>query len=82
MDHQLNQQLLQIKGELKDLVLILHNVQEAIIRLKAAGADDSVISIVMILMGFGNVTAEDLLATATPGEIARMIRILSKRSEN
>jgi hypothetical protein len=75
-------QMLQIKGELRDLVFILRNVQEAIRRLKAAGAHDSVICIVMTLMGFGNVTAEELLATSTPEEIATMIRILSKRSEN
>jgi hypothetical protein len=74
--------MLQVKAELADLVLILRNVQEAIRRLKAAGADDSIISVIMTLMGFGNVTAEELLATATPGEIARMIQILSKRSDN
>jgi hypothetical protein len=82
MHGQGNQEMLQIKGELKDLVLILRNVQEAIRRLKAAGADDSVICIVMTLMGFGNVTTEELLAASTPEEIARMIRLLSKRSQN
>jgi hypothetical protein len=82
MHEQRNQQMLQIKGELNDLVFMLRNVQEAIRRLKAAGAGESVIRIVMTLMGFGNVTAEELLATSTPGEIARMIRRLSKRSEN
>ena len=74
--------MLQIKGELKDLVLILNNVQEAVRRLKAAGASDSVICIVMTLMGFGNVTTEELLATSTPGEIAKVIRKLGKRCEN
>jgi hypothetical protein len=82
MDEQRKQQMLQVKAELADLVLILRNVQEAIRRLKAAGADDSVIRVIMILMGFGNVTAEELLATTTPGEIARIIRILSRRSDN
>jgi hypothetical protein len=82
MHDKCSQPMLEIKGELKDLVVVLRNVQEAIRRLKAAGADDSVICVVMTLMGFGNVTAEELLATSTPEEIARIIRILSKRSEN
>jgi len=43
---------------------------------------NTVVHIVMTLMGFGNVTAEELLATSTPAEIARMIRILSKRTQN
>lgn len=79
---QRNQQELQLKGELKDLVLIVRNVQEAIRRLKEAGADDSVICTVMMLMGFGSVKAEELLATSTPEEIARVIRKLSKRPQN
>lgn len=82
MNEQGNERIRQVKGELKDLVLVLRNVQEAIGRLKAAGADDSVIRIVMTLMGFGHVTAAELLRTSTPREIARMIRKLSKRSEN
>lgn len=82
MPEQRNPQRLQLKGELKDVVLIVRNVQEAIRRLKEAGADDSVICTVMMLMGFGNITAQELLATSTPEEVARVIRKLSKRSEN
>lgn len=77
-----NQATLQVKGELRDVVFVLRNVQEAVRRLKAAGADDSVICTVMTLMGFENVTSEELLATNAPGEIATMIRKLSKRSQN
>lgn len=77
-----NQRTLQAKVELKDLVLIVRNVQEAIIGLKAAGADDCVICIVMTLMGFGNVRAEELVAASTPMEIARIVCLLSERSQN
>jgi hypothetical protein len=72
----------QIKRELKDLVLMVRNVQEAIRRLKAAGADDSVICPVLMLMGFGNVRADELLAASTPGEVARILQKLSKQSQN
>lgn len=77
-----NQHIPQIKQELKDLVLMVRNIQEAILRLKAAGADDSVICTVLVLMGFGNIRADELLATSTPREIARILQKLSKRSEN
>jgi hypothetical protein len=80
MFEQRHQEMLQT--ELKDLLSILRNVQGAIRRLKAARADDSVIRTVMALMGFGNITAEELLATSTPCEIARMIQLLSKPCVN
>jgi hypothetical protein len=77
-----NQQMPQIKRELKDLVIMVRNVQEAIRRLKAAGAEDYIICTVLTLMGFGNVRADELLATSTPREIARIMQKLSKRFEN
>jgi len=82
MLEQRRQQMFKIKRELNDLVLILWNVQEAIRNLKAAGANDRILCVVMTLMGFENVTTEELLATSTPMEIARIIRTLSNRSKN
>jgi len=74
--------MLQLRGELKDLIRNLRNVQKAISRLKAAGADDSVIRIVMILMGYGNVAPEELLAASTPKDVAEIISRAGKRLDN
>ncbi len=74
--------MLQVKTGLKRVAKNLRHAQSDIKKLRGIGADEPAIRRVMMLMGFVNVTPDEILEASTAEDLRRLIIKIGRPESN